>query len=152
MDNDGEGLKGRRWWVIGGGVLLGLVVLTAVFSLGVYVGRRGWGAGAPAVVGPAQRPQGQGQLPTAQVRPQARPALQGRIRAITPDGIAVNTADGPRFVRVTQETAYTRATENGEAEIDAAVLQLGQPVAVYGRLDPDTRTLTAERIVQLPAR
>jgi hypothetical protein len=74
------------------------------------------------------------------------------VRAVNPDGIAVDTPDGPRFVRVTDLTQYTRATENGEAEMDAAELRPGQPVAVFGRLDADGRTLTAERIVRLPAK
>lgn len=150
--------KTKRWWVIGGAVLLSLLVLVAVFSLGVYVGRRGWQAGPPEITGPGRPPAGGDPPPAVQPPPgqapapwpQERPALQGRVRAIDPKGLSVNTAQGARFVRLTPETRLTRLTDEGEVAVQPKELQPGLLVAVFGPLAPDGRSLVAERIVILP--
>lgn len=175
---EGAGLsrKARRWWAIGGGVLLAAMVLVAVFSLGVYVGRQGWGTEEPGKLpppGPAQP----GQQMPPQVWPQARPALEGVIRGVEAEGILVASPQGARFVRTTPETRFFRLTDQGEVEIrrealrpgapvsttledftdlftlmGRAALRPGVPVSIFGRLAPDGRTLTADRIVLLPQR
>lgn len=152
VDKDG-GLsrKARRWWAIGGGVLLTAMVLVAVFSLGVYVGRQGWGAEAPGMLpppGPAQP----GQPMPPQVWPQARPALEGIVRSVETEGVLVAAPQGARFVRIVPETRFFRLTDQGEVEVGREALRPGVPVNVFGRLAPDGRTLTADRIVVLPQR
>ena len=165
----GKGSSARRagrGWIVGGAVLLAVLVLVALFSLGVCVGRRGWGAGPPGVQGPGQVavPQGQPQQPAPQPPtgdqgaqppaqaegvpwPAERPALRGVIRSVGPEGVVVDTPQGPRFVGVTGETRLTRLAQEGEMEIEK--LCPGWPVDVFGGLEPDGRTLTAERVVVL---
>jgi len=150
----GTGLsrQARRWWAIGGSVLLAALVLVAVFSLGVYVGRQGWGTEAPGM-GQMQGPAPPGQQPPAPpVWPQARPALEGMIRSVGPEGILVESPQGARFVRIIPETRFARLTDRGEVEVGREALRPGLPVNVFGPLAPDGRTLTAERIVLLPQR
>ena len=148
----------QRGWIVGGFVLLGLLVLVAVFSLGVYLGQRGWDAGPPSIAGPGRQPQDQqqGQQQPAQDQPQTwpqeGPALQGVIRSLGPDGLTVNTPEGPRFVRVTAETGFYQQTDDGEVEIAWEDLRRGWRVAVFGRLDPDGQTLIARRVLVLPPR
>ncbi|MBN1483669.1 MAG: hypothetical protein JXA37_03015 [Chloroflexia bacterium] len=144
--------RGRRWWVLGGGILLGLLVLAAVFSLGVYVGRRGWDAGAPSIArpGPAQPPLNPPQ-PIDQGWPQQQqPVLMGPLHSQNRQGLTVRTSDGLRFVRVTEETRFFRMEEGTEVEIDRQGLRPGDGVAVFGRPSPDGLSLLVERVVLLP--
>lgn len=176
---EGAGLsrKARRWWTIGGGALLAAMVLVAIFSLGVYVGRQEWGTVVPASER-APRPVLPAQQPAAPpVWPQARPALEGVICGVEAEGILVASPQGARFVRTTPETRFFRLTDQGEVEIRREALRPGAPVSttpedfthlftlmgrealrpgvpvsIFGRIAPDGRTLTADRIVLLPQR
>ena len=160
MDKPDGGVSGgvglsrqaRRWWAIGGSVLLAGMVLVAVFSLGVYVGRQGWGAGEPpeAPPGPVQ-PNAQ-PLEPQMPWPPAQPALEGVIRGVETGGILVAAPQGARFVRIVPETRVLRLTDQGEVEVGREALRPGLPVNVFGPLAPDGRTLTADRIVLLPQR
>jgi hypothetical protein len=62
----------------------------------------------------------------------------------------VGTQEGPRFVQVTEETLYARLEEGKEVEIGAEELHQGLGIAIFGHLDHEGRTLTAERVVVLP--
>jgi hypothetical protein len=137
----------RRWLIPAGAVILVLMLVTAAFSLGVYVGEHGWtregltyqpqqpagplpGAGAPA--GPGGEP----------------PALTGRIRTIAPQGLELATPDGPRFVELTTDT---RIEDPDGQELSLRDLSRGEIVAVFGELFPgDGPRLRASRIVLLP--
>lgn len=127
------------------------MVLVAVFSLGVYVGRRGWGVQSPAVM-PAQLPEPAHPLPAEPPAPwpPSRPALAGVIRSVGPEGILVETPQGARFVRIAAGTRCARLTDQGEAEASCEALRPGVAVNVFGSLAADGRTLTADRVVVLP--
>ena len=139
----------RRWLLAAGAVVLVLMLVAAAFSLGVYVGEHGWtregltyqpqqpggllpDAGAPG--GPGGEP----------------PAVTGRIRVISPQGLELTTPDGLRFVEITAETRFEGP--DGE-ELSLRDLARGDIVAVFGELQAgDGPRLQASRIIRLPAR
>jgi hypothetical protein len=153
-----------------GAILLGLMLLAAVFSLGVYVGRYGLtreglsyagpGGGGPGQF-PGGQPPGQGipQQPGQQAGPNAPqalppgldspPRLIGRIINISPSGLDLATPDGLRPVLLTEETVIEDHEGN---ELTLAELRRDNVVGVYGELTGGGagRTLTATRVVVLP--
>ncbi len=142
-----------RGWQIGGAVLLGLLVLVVVFALGVYVGRWGWAADPSSVAGPGRPPQGparQPGQPPAGPWPQEQPALVGQVRSLSAEGLYLDTPEGPRFVQTTATTRYLRLEEGREVEVERDALEPGQRVAIFGRREPAGRTLTADRVLNLP--
>jgi hypothetical protein len=163
-------MAANRWKVItlsvGGAVLL-LMLLTASFTLGVYVGEHGWtreglsysgpvGNNRPAQGGPAQGGPAQGgalpaptrQFPLAPAGlPQGKPNLTGRILRIHPQSIELASPDGPRVVLL---SAQTRFLEQDGRAITLKDLVVGDLVAVYGLTAGDGGTLQAEFIVRLP--
>ncbi len=156
-------MKGKRAWVIGGVVLLELMLLVAVFALGVYFGRYGltreglvYAGPGGARAQPAQQQQGpKGQQPQVQPGglPQLPPGLTeppqliGRVRNISPEGLNLATADGPRPVLFDEQTT---CRDYQGVELGLERLRQGMVVAVYGERSPDGRNLIASEIVILP--
>jgi len=132
--------KGRLFLVGVGGALLVSMMLLGVFSVGVYVGSKGWARGALSPAEPQPRP------PAQQGFPEQRPALQGVVQGVTNEGLIVGTPQGPRLVFVTEDTKV----REGEGEVDPERLQRGTPVAIFGQFSEDGRTLTAEVVLILP--
>jgi hypothetical protein len=166
-------MKENKGFAICGAILLGVMLLAAAFSLGIYVGRYGLtreglsyagpGGGMPG--GPMQQPQGGQPLP-GQGAPQGRgpqapqplppgldspPQLIGRILTISPDGLDLATQDGPRPILLTEDTILEDHEGN---ELTLADLAREDVVGVFGELSGGGagRTLTATRIVVLPPR
>jgi hypothetical protein len=138
----------NRWQIILGAVLLTAVLLTAAFSLGIYVGRHGWGEG-----GLRYQPSGPEGGPGAQPGDPGGfaadpPDMVGRIRALSQLGIQLATQDGPRIVEVSEDT---RVEDMDGAPLSLTDLRLGGLIAVFGDFTPgDGRRLIASRIVLLP--
>ncbi|MEW6569283.1 MAG: hypothetical protein AB1449_14195 [Chloroflexota bacterium] len=139
-------MVGRRWLVGAGAVVLALMLITASFSLGVYVGEHGWTRQglqySPAPAGP---------LPQANAGPGPgrQPALTGRIRLLTEDGLELATPNGPRQVDLNPQTTFEDETGAPLAPSD---LRRGDIVAVFGRLTAgDGGRLLATRVVRLSA-
>lgn len=133
-----------------GAALLISVMLLGAFSLGVYVGHRGllvgtldnFGARPAPGQGPAQPPTG-----AAQDLPPGRPALVGRVGAITNEGLFIQTPQGPRLVQVEEDTELQDHRGQG---LSLADLQRGMHVAIFGEFSADARRLVAETIVVVP--
>ncbi len=137
----------NRWQIILGAVVLLVILLTGAFSLGIYVGRHGWGdeglryqpSGAEGGLGVP--PGGQQNLAVD------RPNLVGRIRTLSKLGIQLATQDGPRIVEVSENTSVE---EEGGAPITLTDLRLGDLIAVFGDFTPGNgQRLVASRIVRL---
>jgi hypothetical protein len=166
MDNEVT-MKGKRAWVIGGVVLLELMLLVAVFALGVYFGRYGptreglvYAGPGGARARPAQQQQRQEERPEGQQRqvqpgglPQLPPGLTeppqliGRVRNISPERLDLATADGPRPVLIDEQTT---CRDYQGIKLNLRRLRQGMVVAVYGERSPDGRSLIASEIVVLP--
>ena len=162
-------MKENKGFSICGAILLGVMLLVAVFSLGVYVGRYGLTREALSYAGPgggpapAQRPpdgqrpaqdapQQPGQQPGAQGLPpglDSPPQVIGRIINITPDGLDIATPDGPRPVMLTEDTIIEDHEGN---ELTLSDLTREDVVGVFGELTGGGagRIFTATRIVILP--
>jgi hypothetical protein len=161
-------MKGKRAWVIGGVVLLELMLLVAVFALGVYFGRYGptreglvYAGPGGARAQPAQQQQRQEGRPEGQQQQQVQPGglpqlppglteppqLIGRVRNISPEGLNLATADGPRPVLFDEETT---CRDYQGVELGLQRLRQGMVIAVYGERSPDGRNLIASEIVILP--
>jgi hypothetical protein len=140
----------NRWQIILGAVVLLVILLTGAFSLGIYVGRHGWGddglryqpagpEGGPGA--PPDNPQ------DFAVNP---PDLVGRIRALSQLGIQLATQVGPRIVEVSENT---RVEDKDGTPLKLTNLRLGDLVAVYGEFTPGNgQRLVASQIVRLPER
>jgi hypothetical protein len=138
----------NRWQIILGAVVLLVVLLTGAFSLGIYVGRHGWGEEGLRYQ-PAG-PEGGPGAPPGQDFAVDRPDLVGRIRALSQRGIQLATQDGPRIVEVSENT---RVEDEGGASLRLIDLRLGDLIAVFGDFTPgDGQRLVASQIVRLPER
>jgi hypothetical protein len=144
----------RRKWLLGiGASLLGLMLMIAAFSVGVHVGERGLagqkppaGRAAPMAPDPGQRDQAP--PPDVPLQDDRVPVLRGVLRGVRQDLITLQTGEGPRLVQVSSDTIVL-LRGNGERSGSLEDLKVGVGVAVVGRLDPDTRMLTAATIVVL---
>ena len=158
-------------FLIASGVLTVVsIVAIAAFSLGVYVGERGWTAGAPSMAGPGggpppgqpgQQPPGDqpGQPPGAGPDqpsfgppgdlPPGRPDVIGRVRSVAGDSITLATSQGPRLVMVNDETEVKRA--EGEEKASLGDIGPGTSIAVFGQFNGEGKTLVAQVIVILPS-
>ncbi len=157
----------QRGWIIGGAIVLQVMLLIAVFALGVYIGhygltRDGLFYGAPGPGGPggaANQPPRQGlggpqpgaanqggppPLPPGLDEP---PQLIGRLVASGPDALELATPQGPRSVLIDENTAYEDTEGN---TFSLAGLSPGDVIAIYGTFSPDGRNLVATRVVILP--
>ena len=143
-------MAANRWQIGLGALILALMLLTAAFSLGVYVGRHGLSReglrlSGPAPGGPAPGRNDNGLRPPGL---EAEPQVVGRVRAITPEGLELATRDGPRFVRLDEST---QVREFDGAPASLTELRSGDMVAIFGELSAvDRRQLVATRIVRLP--
>ncbi|MFQ5811874.1 MAG: hypothetical protein ACE5I2_01570 [Anaerolineae bacterium] len=146
--------KSQKLLIGGGAFIIVAIMVIGAFSLGVYVGERGWTAGSPSVVGaggqpPAQDRGGPGQQPAAprEPLPKGKPDLIGAVQSVAGRSVTVRTSQGPRLVLVSRETRVER--HDGQ-EASLADLRRNVPVAVFGQFGDAGRTLMARVIVILP--
>jgi len=138
-----------RKLLIGAGALL-LVLMSSIiaFSVGVYVGVKGWGT-QPALIGQRTNqpdPLQNGQ-PQDRALPQERPALTGLLMNGNRSMIALRTKEGVRQVAIEKELVITRW--DGET-VTPGDLERGMALALFGKFDEDEKTLRVNRIVVLP--
>lgn len=157
-DRQGVTSRARKVLIGAGAALLILVMVLGAFSLGVYVGNRGLLAGTLQDYGarrgpgqqPPQPPAGSGQwTPQSPAGPQqelppGRPALVGRLGAITNEGLFIQTPQGPRLVQVDEDT---KVQDQQGRELSLDDLQQGMQVAIFGNFSSDGRRLIAETVV-----
>jgi hypothetical protein len=168
---------GQKLLIASGVLTVVSIVAIAAFSLGVYVGERGWTAGPPSIAGPGgglspgqagQQPPGDqpgqpsgqpGQSPggTGPGQPSlgppgdlppGEPEVIGRVRSVAGDSITLQTPQGPRLVTVNDETEVKRA--EGEEEASLEDIEPGTRIAVFGQFNGGGKTLVAQVIVILP--
>jgi hypothetical protein len=137
--------------LIGGGAFIIVAVMTiGAFSMGVYVGERGWTAGPPSIVDAGgQQPAQGGKQPVApqEPLPKDKPDLIGVVQSVARRSVTIKTGEGPRLMLVSDET---RVRWHDDREASLADLRRNMPVAVFGQFGDDGRTLTAKLIVMLP--
>ena len=138
----------NRWQIILGVIVLLVVLLTGAFSLGIYVGRHGWGE--EGLRYQPTPPDAQPGAPPGQDLAVDHPDLVGRIRALSQLGIQLATQDGPRIVEVSENT---RVEDKDGTPLTLSDLRLGDLIAVFGEFTPgDGQRLVASQIVRLPER
>jgi len=142
--------------LIGGGAFIIVAVMTiGAFSMGIYVGERGWTANPPSITGAgkAPPPQGPKQEPGKQPPapreplPKGKPDLIGVVQGVARKSVTIKTGEGPRLVLVSDET---RVRWHDDREATLADLRRNMPIAVFGQFGDDGRTLMASVIVILP--
>ena len=143
--------KSQKLLIGFGAFIIVAIMVIGAFSMGVYVGKRGWTAGPPSVVGPGAPPPpqdqgGPGQQPPVP-GPGEKPDLIGVVQSVARRSVTIRTGQGPRLVLVSDETGV-RWHDDREASL--ADLRRNVPVAVFGQFGDDGRTLTAILIVILP--
>lgn len=150
----------NRWLIpIGLGVFVSMLVIAA-FSLGVFVGERGWTRGglqnnAPMGLPPgAQGPQGPGQTgpggahPQGAGLPQGRPQLIGRVLRISEESLELITQEGRRQVNLSSDTGYQNV-EGTTLRLEDLTTE--DVVVVFGKFTGgDGSQLEAEVVVKLP--
>ena len=158
--------RDRKLLIITGAALIALLVAIASFSLGVYVGVRGWTAGPPAVAGPGQQlpqqPDPGAQPPGAPI-PQptptpARPAqaapnpqLVGRVQSVRGEMITLDTPQGLRLFQLGEGVQVFRVNQGREEPASLDEVFPGQHLAVFGRIEGNgAKQLIAERLLLLP--
>lgn len=138
----------NRWQIILGAVVLVVILLTGAFSLGIYVGRHGWGEEGLRYKPAAS--EGQADEPIGGLQDLAgdRPDLTGRIRALSRLRIQLATQDGPRTIEVNEDT---RVVDDSGVALALSDLRLGDLIAIFGDFTPgDGQRLLASHIVRLP--
>jgi hypothetical protein len=137
--------------LIGSGAFIIVAVMTiGAFSMGMYVGERGWTARPPSIESPGgQQPAQGGHQPAApqEPLPRGKPDLSGAVQSVTKRSVTIRTSEGPRLVLVSDET---RVERHDGKEAGLANLRRNIPVAVFGQFGDDGRTLVASVIVILP--
>ena len=147
--------KSRKLLIALGAFIIIAVMTIGAFSMGIYVGERGWSAKPPSITGTgkAQPPQVQKVEPdkqpvaTREPLPKGKPDLIGVVRSVTRRSVTIRTGEGPRLVLVSD---VTRVRWHDDREASLADLRRNVPVAVFGQFGDDGRTLTASVIVILP--
>ncbi|MBL7063721.1 MAG: hypothetical protein ISS49_05855 [Anaerolineae bacterium] len=147
--------KSQKLLISFGAFIIVAIMVIGAFSLGVYVGERGWTAGSPSMAGVGEQPPPQGQRvepgkqPTAprEPLPKETPDLIGVVQSVARRSVTIKTGEGPRLVLVSDETRVERA---GGQEASLADLRRNVPVAVFGEFSDDGHTLVASVIVILP--
>ncbi|HHH41202.1 MAG TPA: hypothetical protein ENK56_04275 [Chloroflexi bacterium] len=138
-------------WV-GAGVIV-LMLVTAAFALGVYVGEHGWTREGLTLGGPGEPdrqpgPPGGAGMPPGQPLPGGQPTLVGRIRLRLDEGLELATPQGPRPVSLTSTTRFEDAQGN---PIEPDTLRRGDIVAIFGHFEEGgQRTLVADLVVRFP--
>lgn len=142
--------KSQKLLIGFGALIIVAIMVIGAFSMGVYVGKRGWTAGPPSVVGPGGPPPPQGgqrPAPPREPLPKGRPDLIGLVQSVARRSVTIKTGAGPRLVLVNDET---RVRWHDDRAASLADLRRNMPVAVFGQFADDGRTLTASLIVILP--
>ena len=145
--------KGRKLLIGAGAAIIVLMLMTACFSVGVYLGTHGLtgdglslrqpgGQAAPAAGG-GDGPGGPQPVPGGG-RP---PDLLGRIRQVMAEGLHLATTEGPRTVAIDSATGV-QALDGAEGSLED--LQPGLMVAVFGTRVNGGNVLLAELIVVVP--
>jgi hypothetical protein len=130
--------------LIGSGAFIIVAVMTiGAFSMGMYVGEKGWTAGPPSIESPG------GQQPAApqEPLPKGKPDLTGAVQSVARRSVTIKTGEGPRLVLVSDET---RVRQHDNRAASLADLRRNMPVAVFGQFGDDGRTLVASVIIILP--
>ncbi len=155
--------KSQKLLISFGAFIIVAVMVIGAFSMGIYVGERGWTAAPPSIVGAgrAQPPQGQRVEPDKQPPapaeplpkgtvlslPKGKPDLIGLVQSVARRSVTIKTGEGPRLVLVNDET---RVRWHDDREATLADLRRNMAVAVFGQFGDAGRTLTASVIVILP--
>jgi len=147
--------KSQKLLIGFGAFIIVAIMVIGAFSLGVYVGERGWTAGPPSIAGAGGQPPPQGQRkepdkqPVApkEALPKGKPDLIGAVQSVARKSVTIKTGEGPRLVLVSGET---RVARTGGQEASLADLRRNMAVAVFGQFGDDGHTLTANVIVILP--
>jgi len=147
--------KSQKILISFGAFIIVAIMVIGAFSMGIYVGERGWTAQPPSIAdaGKVQPPQGQRieadkQSPAPrEPLPKGKPDLTGAVQSVARRSVTIKTGEGPRLVLVSDETRV-RWHDNREASL--ADLRRNVPVAVFGEFGDDGRTLVASLIVILP--
>lgn len=142
--------KSQKLLIAGGAFIIVAVMVIGAFSVGIYVGKRGWMAGPPSMVGPGgQQPAQGGKQPAApqEPLPRGKPDLIGVVRSVERRSLTIRTGQGPRLVLVGDQT---RIRWHDDREAPLTDLRRNMPVAVFGQFGDDGRTLTASLIIILP--
>ena len=148
--------KSQKLLIGFGAFIIVAIMVIGAFSLGVYVGERGWTAGSPSIAGAGGQPPPQGQRKEPDKQPPAapgeplpkgKPDLIGAVQSVARKSVTIKTGDGPRLVLVGDET---RVRWHDDREASLADLRRNMPVAVFGDFRDDGRTLVASVIVILP--
>ena len=156
----------NHWSILIGLIIISAMLVTAAFSLGLYIGKRGLieegiqqGINQPRQTAnnpqPAQNLPAQGTnntsktpLPQAQAQAlQEEPDLTGRFINLENNLLVLNTPNGMRQVAVSEDTLLISP---GNGEISWQELSRGSVLAVFGTLNEDTRQLEAQCILLLP--
>jgi hypothetical protein len=147
--------KGQKLLISFGAFIIVAVMVIGAFSLGIYVGEKGWTAEPPSIVGAGkvQPPQGQKvepdkqPVPTREPLPKGKPDLTGAVQSVARRSVTIRTSQGPRLVLVSDETRVRRHDNRAASLAD---LRRNMPVAVFGQFGDDGRTLVASVIIILP--
>jgi hypothetical protein len=161
----------RKILIALGSLIVAGMIAVACFSLGVYVGTRGWTLKQPSLAGPqppnAQpggqprpgqpqpgqpgQPGGGQPQPNAPTGQQSKPTLIGVVRRVDGNSLTVHAEGSPRLIALTERTKYAYRTPEGEiVEARLEDIEVGNGVAVFGPFSPDGRTLVADAVVVLP--
>jgi len=130
-----------------GAVIIVLMMVVVAFALGVYVGRRGWGA-LGQLVQPGQPLMPPPAFPQPQLQPHERPNLVGEVRFVSANTITIRTPQGLRMVSVDAETQIRGFGPQEEATLED--IKPGTVIAVSGEWEPGNKTLKARTIAILP--
>lgn len=149
----------RRPWIICGAIFLNTLLMIAVFSLGVYVGRYGLSReGLVYTSGPAPQPAQPAQPDNITPRPNQpqqevlaciaaeRPQVLGRLRNISRGALEIAIEQGSRPVLLDDQTTYEHCDGSTLTLRD---LRPGMVIAVYGVPSDDGRNLIARRVIVL---
>ena len=146
--------KSQKLLIGFGAFIVVAIMVIGAFSMGVYVGERGWTAGSPSIAGAgkAQPPQDQKLKPDKQPTapreplPKGQPDLIGVVQSVARRSVTIKTGEGPRLVLVGDGT---RVRWHDDREATLADLRRNMPVAVFGDFRDEGRTLVASVIVIL---
>jgi len=155
-------MRTDRWLKNIGLVIILAMLVSAAFSLGVYVGKHGWartglgyqpGRNAPPPADPKPRelnpsPDGKQSQQNQPGPPPGPPQIIGRLRAVREDLLVLNTPDGIREITFTPETRFIKHTGDTLSFED---LKMGEIYGVFGRLIPDDGgSFQADILILLP--
>jgi hypothetical protein len=147
--------RSQKLLIVFGAFIIVAVMTIGAFSMGMYVGERGWTAEPPSITGAGKAPLPQGQkvapgqqpVPTREPLPKGKPDLIGLVQSVTMRSVTIKTGQGVRLVLIGDETRVER--HDGQ-EASLADLRRNMPIAVFGQFGDDGRTLRTKLIIILP--